>query len=95
MNNMNENKNTEELINSDSKEILDLLRKEWIGSSRESREAKRQFLSGILNYKLSKTTESLSKKILWLNIILVVLTIILVIDPAIKFLIKIYEFFVK
>ena len=75
---MNENKNTEEYINLDSKEILDLLKSERGPGRLEERETNRQFYSGILNYKLSEKTESLTRKIFWLNVILVVLTFVLV-----------------
>ena len=81
---MSDNKTTEELIKTDPKEILYLIKNACGPSTLEEHETNRQYLTGILNYKLSKITESLSRKILCLNIILVILTIILVADPIIK-----------
>ena len=81
---MDDEKNTEEEIKRDAKEILDLLKHECGPGTHERRETYRQYLTVLLNYKFSKTTESLSIKILWLNRILVFLTIILVGDAIIR-----------
>ena len=81
---MKDNKSTEELIKLDDKKILDLIKQENNGSYHETHEANMQYLTGILNYKLSKTTESLSKKIFWLNIILVILTLVLTAETIYK-----------
>lgn len=69
----------EEILKKKTEDILSLIRGSSTGSTQQEKEAEREFYVGVLNFKLSKQTEVLNKRIFWLNFILVGLTIILVI----------------
>jgi hypothetical protein len=79
-----EGMSVEEILKKPEKEILAHIRGTSTGSTQQEKEAMREMYVGALNVKLAQKTEILNRRILWLNVMLVFLTLILVVDALIR-----------
>ena len=78
----------EELWQLETKEIINLILKtnSQMPSMHGEDQTYRDYLSGIVRYKLAESEEKLSNRIWWLNFILIGLTVIMIAIPFIRFL---------